>query len=404
MTILRADFIMTMNEKFDILQNSAVAFDDKIVAVGGERELRDRFSDALFIDAGENSVLMPGLVNPHVHLEFSANKTTLKYGDFITWLKSVISHREELIKKCSDECIFDALLNMLRSGTTTIGAISSFGADLKSCVQTPLNVIYFNEILGSNPAMVDALFSDFKSRLSESRKYSKKSFVPAVSIHSPYSTHPLLAKKVLDIAKSEKMIVSTHFMESRAEREWIDKAEGDFAAFFEEFLPGSKPVNDPISYIELFRGVHTLFTHAVYANEKELRLMQNIGYITHCPVSNRLLGNGILDIYKVRNLTIGTDGLSSNFSLNLWDEMRTALFMHANVDLYELSKKLLIGATKEGAKSLKRESGEIGKNFDADIIILKLPDKASKNDLALEVLLHTKEAKRVYIGGIDRRF
>ncbi len=403
MTILRADFIMTMNEKFDILQNSAIAFDEKIVALGSERELRDRFADATYIDAGENSVLMPGLINPHVHLEFSANKTTLKYGDFILWLKSVISHREELIKKCLDECIEDTLLNILKSGTTTIGAVSSYGADLRVCIQTPLNVIYFNEVLGSNPAMVDALYTDFKSRLDESQKYAKKNFIPAISIHSPYSTHPILAKKVLGIAKEEKMAVSTHFMESLAEREWIARGEGDFYDFFEQFLPGTKPVNEPIAYLELFKDIYTLFTHATFANDKELELMQDIGYITHCPVSNRLLNNGILDISKVEKLTIGTDGLSSNNSLNLWDEMRSALFMHSNIDLDKLSKKMLLSVTANGAKSLQRDSGILSKGFDADIITLKLPDKTLIDDLSLQTILHTKEVDRIYIAGVERR-
>ena len=42
---------------------------------------------------------MPGLINSHVHLEFSGNTTTLKYGNFYSWLNSVIKHREDLINK-----------------------------------------------------------------------------------------------------------------------------------------------------------------------------------------------------------------------------------------------------------------------------------------------------------------
>ena len=44
---------------------------------------------------GKDSVLMPGLINAHVHVEFSANKTDLSYGDFINWLYSVIENREK---------------------------------------------------------------------------------------------------------------------------------------------------------------------------------------------------------------------------------------------------------------------------------------------------------------------
>ncbi len=402
MTIIRADYIMTMDEDFTIFQNQAVAFEDKIVAVSKAADLRDRFPDAAYLDAGENSVLIPGLINSHVHLEFSANKTTLEYGDFILWLKSVISHREELLSKCSYECMKEALFSMLKTATTTIGAISSFGADMKACIDSPLNVVYFNEILGSNPAMVDALFDDFKNRLYESQKYQKKDFIPAISIHSPYSTHPILAQKAISIAKDKNMSVSTHFMESEAEREWLDRARGDFDSFFEQFMPKSKPVNEPLSYLRLFKDTKALFTHALFATPKETDLMQSIGYITHCPVSNRLLCNKVLDIKNIEKLTLGTDGLSSNNSLSLWDEMRSALFAHSRSDLFELSKKLLLSATREGAKSLQRDSGEIKEGFDADIALLKLPSKTTKKSLPLQLILHTKEAKGVYIAGVRR--
>jgi aminodeoxyfutalosine deaminase len=104
---------------------------------------------------------MPGLINAHVHLEFSANKTTLKYGNFVEWLFSVIEHREELIEKATKELIDAELKTMLQNGTTTIGAISSYGLELPSCVASPLNVVYFTEVLGSKPEMIDTLFTDF---------------------------------------------------------------------------------------------------------------------------------------------------------------------------------------------------------------------------------------------------
>ena len=401
MTIIRADYIMLMNKEFEILENAAVIFDSQIVATGAENVLRDNYPDAEFIDAGVNSVLLPGLVNPHVHLEFSANKTTLAYGNFIAWLKSVILYREALSGACKEICMKKILDTMIKSGTTTIGAVSSYGFDLKSCVHSAMNVVYFNEVLGSNPSMVDALYGDFLQRLEESKKYVSKNFIPAISVHSPYSTHPILARKVLSIAKDEKMVVSTHFMESPAEREWIDKGAGEFVSFFESFAPGSKPVNNAEEYIELFRGVDTLFTHATQATDAELAAMQEIGYITHCPVSNRLLHNGRLAVEKTGKLTIGTDGLSSNVSLNLWDEMRAALWMHTGEEPNVLAQKLLLAVTSEGARSLKRETGIIEAGKDADLIVIKLPSTLTeKSHLPLQTILHTSEAEMVCIGGV----
>jgi cytosine/adenosine deaminase-related metal-dependent hydrolase len=404
MTIIRAEYVMPMNGSSEIIRNGAVAFEERIKAVGPVDVVRDTYPDAEYIDAGADTVLLPGLINPHVHLEFSANTTTLSYGDFIGWLKSVIVHRDALSAACREICMKKVLDRMIASGTTTIGAISSFGFDLKPCVFTPMNVVYFNEVLGSNPAMVDALYTNFLDRLSDSEAYRRQSFTPAISVHSPYSTHPILAKKAIELAKEKDMVVSTHFMESRAEREWLDRGEGDFVAFFEDFMPGAKPVNEPLAYLKLFEGVQTLFTHAVHASDEELALMEQLGYITHCPVSNRLLQNGRLPIEKIKmheKLTIGTDGLSSNYSLNLWEEMRAALMMHTHAPLYQLASRLLRAATSNAAKALGTNSGELVPFKDADMIVVKLPGSVEdKEALALQLILHTQKADMVYIGGL----
>jgi cytosine/adenosine deaminase-related metal-dependent hydrolase len=400
MQIIRADYIIRCDEAFEILRDKAICFDSKIIEIAEAEVLKKRYPHASYHDSGANSLLMPGLINTHVHLEFSANTTALKYGDFIPWLQSVIAQRDALQNKCAKECIDEALSSIMISGTTTIGAISSFGADLEACVKSPLNVIYFTEVLGSNPQAVDTLYEDFVCRLAESRGYESSRFIPAISVHSPYSTHYVLARRVLKDAKDFEMLVSTHFMESQAERDWLDHGEGDFKAFFAPFAPDAKPVNDAMEYLALFKGVKTLFTHATKATDAELKKMQEIGSITHCPRSNRLLGNGRLAVEKLQSFTLGTDGMSSNDSLNLWDEMRAALMLHHHAPLTLFAKKLLLSATREGAKALGLEKGVLEEGKDADIIMITLPDEVEDDEsLALALVMFTKEADRVYIAG-----
>ncbi len=400
MKIISAKYILTCNEKFEILEDQALCFDKKIIDIGSLESLKKSYPKAEVIESETNSVLMPGLINSHVHLEFSANRDTLKYGDFISWLKSVIEYRDDLNSECEDSCIKNALETVKKSGTTTIGAISSFGVDLEDCVKSPLNVVYFNEVLGSNPAAVDALYSDFYGRLELSKKYRSPNFIPAISVHSPYSTHPILAKKVLSIAKDENMIVSTHFMESRAERDWLDSGEGDFVEFFAPFAPYAKPVNEPISYIELFSEIQTLFTHATKASDEELEKIQKVGNITHCPLSNRLLGNGKLDISKIDNFTLATDGLSSNNSLSMWDEMRGAVMMHHEIELHQLAQKLIKASTIHGALALNLNKGVIQTDKDSDFIVIELnEDIKDVDNLPLSLILHTKDVKESWIDG-----
>ena len=400
MQILKAKYLLVMDEDFTILKDKAICFDKSIKEIGKADELRAKYPNASFDDLGE-SLLMPGLINTHIHLEFSSNKGDLKFGNFVTWLESVIQKRDVLLAASKDGAIEIALKEILSSGTTTIGAISSFGLDLDLCVESRLNVIYFNEVLGSTPSAVDFIYSDFLQRLNSSKKRKRDSFIPAVSIHSPYSTHPILAKKAISDAKKEGMIISTHFMESDAERMWLERGEGEFRRFFESFLPNPSPMIEPLEYIKLFRGTKTLFTHCTKASDEEIEaILDQGGAITHCPRSNRYLGNGKLEIEKLPNFNLATDGLSSNDSLSLWDEMRGALMMHSMAHLEELSKKLLQSVTINAAKALGLKKGALKEGYDSDLISISMPKGVNRvEDLALELILYTKDLEYIYIAG-----
>ena len=91
MQILFCDYILTMDGNFSVIRNGAVVFENQIIEVGEDRAaLRRKYPDAELIECEPDSVLMPGLINPHLHLEFSKNRTTLEYGDFLPWLYSVM--------------------------------------------------------------------------------------------------------------------------------------------------------------------------------------------------------------------------------------------------------------------------------------------------------------------------
>ena len=404
MTVITADFVLVCNEGFDIIEKGALVFDKTIIDIGTSENLLAKYPQAEHIETAPNSVLLPGLINVHVHLEFSANTTKLHYGSFIPWLQSVIRHREELSALATTELIATKLDAMLTCGTTALGAISSFGADLEACANAPQKVVYFNEILGSVPSAVDAMYGDFRGRFEASRECKNERFIPAVSIHSPYSTHPILAKKALQFAREEGCVISTHFMESQAERAWIDEGSGEFQTFFSAFNPHAKPMSSSMEYLALFDGHSTLFTHGVQATQEELTFMaHNKATLTHCPVSNRLLGVGKLDISAVEAsglpLTLGTDGLSSNISLSLWDEMRSALMMHADADLHALAKTLLKSVTLNASNALKLSCGTLEAMKSADFIIATLPEACALEDVALALILHTHNADMIYIDG-----
>ncbi len=385
----------------------SVAFQKRIIKIAPLESLIEAYPDAKVIELQERSLLMPGLINAHVHLEFSANKTALRYGDFISWLYSVIDKREELIEGCNTQCMQRACQSMLESGITTFGAISSHGLDLDTCQNAEQNVVYFNELIGSQALMADTLFADFLSRLDASKSIKREGFYAGVAIHSPYSVHPILVKKALEIVKNENLKLTAHFMESEAERDWLDKNEGEFKTFFKDLLKQERAVSDSQEFLEHFEGHQTLLTHGVNANDKELDTIAKSRHtIIHCPISNRLLGNKTLNLEKLNEKNIrwilATDGLSSNYKLDLFEEMKMSLFMHPESALLPLAKALLRSVTKDAADALGLNTGEIKEGKNADMIVLDLESQPTE-ELALHLILHRYNISKVYINGQLRK-
>ena len=112
MKILIADYIYTPD---GFIQNKAVAFTETIQSIDNLEVLQKRYPDAQVIQAEKNSILYPGFINTHVHLEFSANKTSLQYGSFMPWLHSVIEHRDDLMGACDNAMMQDQCEEMMRS-------------------------------------------------------------------------------------------------------------------------------------------------------------------------------------------------------------------------------------------------------------------------------------------------
>lgn len=386
-----------------VIKGQSIAFGKKIEAIAPLEVLKRRYPDAEEIVLPPNSLVMPGLINPHVHLEFSGNKTALVYGSFMTWLYSVIEKRDDLINSCDEGCMRSAVGQMLDAGITTFGAVSSYAMDLGVAASAQQKVVFFNELIGSQANMADALYGDFMERLAASEAVKREGFYPAVAIHSPYSVHPILIKKALMVAKEKGLNVSAHFMESPEERAWLDENEGEFKPFFSDFLKQSSAVNTAEAFLQLFVGYPALMTHVVHANETELQTLANDGHtVIHCPVSNRLLGSGAIDLdaleAKKISWIMGTDGLSSNYRLDLFEEMKIALFMHSETPLLPLAERLIEGATRRAAEALKLNTGEIAEGKDADMLVLQL-DAEPNEQLPLHLLLHHYPIKKIFING-----
>ena len=103
---------------------------------------RAKYPQAEILDFS-GDIAMPAFINPHVHLEFSANKGSLRYGDFLDWLGSVIASRQQLNAAARGRLILEQIAAMMRSGVGTIGEISSFGGEAEACAQSGIRTVFF---------------------------------------------------------------------------------------------------------------------------------------------------------------------------------------------------------------------------------------------------------------------
>ena len=306
---------------------------------------------------------------------------------------------------CDNEMMMNECQSMMKSGITTFGAISSFGTELEVCTKTPQKVIFFNELIGSNATTADMLYGDFLERLDASKKCMNEGIIPAIAIHSPYSVHPIVLKRAINVAKTETLPLSSHFLESQAERQWLESSSGDFLTFFQKFFNSSTSVTNIEEFMQSFDEVPTHFTHAVQATQKELDYLASKGHsIAHCPRSNRFLGCGRLPIEQLIDnkmpFTTATDGLSSNNSLSMLDELRAGLMLHHVGPLEELANLLMASITSKPAEIFKLNAGKIEVGKDADFALITLPDTPSSlKSIALQTIIHTNAVNALYIAG-----
>ena len=98
--------------------------------------------------------------------------------------------------------------------------------------------------------------------------------------------------------------------------------------------------------------------------------------------------------------SVATDGLSSNDSLNIFDELRAALMLHHQAPIQELSRHLIKTITSDAADILGLNCGKIEVGTLADLAVVTLRETPKREDeIALWTIIHTKKISQVYING-----
>ena len=335
--------------------------DGFIVDVGSPKQKTNSIGH-LEVDLSE-SLIMPGLVNAHTHLELSGLRGQIpKAQSMPRWTRKLLSRTAEIAP--DDTAIRAAVYEAQQSGTVLVGDISNTLASVEPLRDAGMMATVFKELLGFNESTPTDLVAQTCNELS---KFNGKGFRFCLAAHAPYSVSPALFKALrAAVSDREFWPLSVHVAESREEVEFLQTGTGEWREILEErgrWDPGWTPSNmTPVEYLDSLGwcGRDTLMVHGVQLTDSDLsRMVAGDVTLVTCPRSNNWTGAGHPPVDRVYasgvRVAVGTDSLASVIDLNLFSELHELRRLGPAVP----ASAILRSATQIGAEALGF-GGELG--------------------------------------------
>lgn len=306
-----------------------------------------------------NGCLIPGLINTHCHLELSHMKSKIPSGTgLINFISHVVKFRD-IEQPIIDQAITLADQEMFDNGIQAVGDICNKVDTATQKSKSPIAYYSFVEMFDfMNPDMTEQVYQQYKAVYDEQSDLglNKKAMVP----HAPYSVSPELFDLLAEHVRADQT-VSIHNQETLPENQMFVDNSGAFLEFFESLgmpikdIP-TKGVNSIIyALANMDPRQKTLLVHNTITSAKDIEDAHDwsdLVYWATCPNANLYIENKLPDyqLFIDRNckMTIGTDSLSSNWQLSIWEEMKTISKYKSYID-FDL---LVTWACKNGAEAL----------------------------------------------------
>lgn len=361
-TAIRNAWIVTQDAQRRVIRGDVVVDDERIVSVGpAYNGTADREIDAT------GDIVMPGMVNTHTHIAMSVMKGVvddLQFPDFLNKTFRIDSDRTD-----GDLDLGTRLgcMEMMRGGTTTF-----------------MDLYYSEDIIaeatqdaGIRGVLCWCVLDDDKttqkgSPLDNCRRFidshaGKRKIVPGVGLQGVYVCNEDTCIGAKALSDEKKAPMNFHLSETRGEVNEHKRQTGMRPA---EWL-SSIGILGP-------RGVSA---HSAWLTLREVRLMGEAGMsVSSCPASNmKLATGGVAPVpefqkYSV-NVSIGTDGSTTNNTLDMFVEMRLLGLLQKSSRwdaTVAPAQDLLDFATINGAKAVGMADciGSIEPGKYADLVIL----------------------------------
>ena len=303
----------------------------------------------------KNMLIMPGLVNTHTHAAMSIFRGYKADQKLMDWLEDAIFPVEDKLEP--DDIYWNSYLSfleMIKSGTTTCNDMY-FGMEksIEAIKQTGIRAVIGWSITDEA----------INGKLEKTREFAKKYNVDGSKIkiyiapNSPDSCSPETMKLCVETAKELGTGIHIHLAETLEQDNFIkDMYDKSSTEYLEELGVFDVPV---------------ILANGIYLSDDDIDILKkhNLqGGIAHNPISNCKLSSGICDVVNFRknniNVGLGTDGIGSTNTLDMFEEMKTAAYLQKvntmepnSITAYDILKM----ATIEGAKvlGLDKEIGTI---------------------------------------------
>lgn len=317
---------------------------------------------------GRNKAAMPGLYNSHTHAAMTLFRGYADDMPLMEWLTRKIWPNEARLTEKEVYCGTRlACLEMIKSGTL-------FFNDMYWKLPGSYKAV---KEMGIRAALSSVLIDNFDPQKAKEEKANvireyrdmgnkESRLLFSLGPHAPYTVSEELLGWAGDFAEKHGLLIHVHLSETEDEVKDSIKRYGLRPA---EYL-------DRIGFL----GPNVVAAHSVWLNNNEIKLLEkNKVNVVYNPVSNMKLSVGRAfnfdELSRKVNVTIGTDGCSSNNNLDMFEEMKTAALLQKFVSGSTVSapaKQMLDCATRNPAKAFGINGGAIEEGRLADIILVDL--------------------------------
>jgi len=318
----------------------------------------------------EHAAIVPGFVNAHSHLEYAVYAG---FGDgdaFGLWIKTHVERKNRLRPEDMLAVARYGVVESLASGITTTADYAFSGAAATAADDLGLRAIVYLEVFAQEPEEARRQFEEKRDRVTETSRVRI-----GVSPHAPYTC----SIPVYEWCLSLGIPVGTHLAESANEDEWLEHGAGPMKGIPILVPPSGKRA---VPTLEPVLGPDLLCAHCVEVRPEDVALLAERGVpVAHCPRSNALLGCGIAPLALMRDagvvVGLGTDSPASTPSFDMFEEMRTAIFLARARDRRSnalAAEEALRLATADAARALRLddEVGTLTAGKRADLTVVSL--------------------------------